>query len=642
MADRGRKAFPVSSHLCDERWQRHCMDLHKQRLSDMKHRIDNTKPETFDLVLSKGKRQMLDKERQTEVDRENAILLQKMVRIKEQDTRAVFRPWTARSTFQWKVGHYYDPATNTKTLDHINLTSSVSPRSIHYFALTRPGTAPPDVTARLRDMEIQVDNTKLLRAITTMRTHYSNEEFERRHAEESILVSRISNFRGPDGFRYQPPGRSISASRNSPYLQPLPGRASSSNRPLRPPAPRAGWPASSPPISQQQYYEDAQNRDIPLPSGRGNSRPGTALGGTQEGLGETSPRPSGSSRGHSASSRSSASSRGHTGVSLVRNQAAQGPDSEAGSRPGSAAGDSEEGSSRPGSAAAAGTSFSFAGKQAQQQQRKASASSEGRNSASASSSSSSGSKRSAAGGVAAAADPGASADDYADEQYEEEGSQYEQEEEERREEAEEERSDRRESRSTSGRGSGRESRSSFGRGSVRESRSSSGRGSGRGPQDDGEEAGNSGYGDDEFAADDGREEAVATAAAAAEEDEDDGGYAEAKRRGYEEDVGADDAERTSAGGDDDRPARAGDEEAEEEQGEAAGSEAKSKKDDDDDHDADKEAAAFDPAEAELRFEMKAAEEAEMDQQFAAEMAADTYGNLPMASPQVGGFAADWD
>lgn len=87
---------------------------------------------------------------------ENAILLQKMVRIKEQDTRAVFRPWTARSTFQWKAGHYYDAATNTKTLDHINLTSSVSPRSIHYFALTRPGTAPPDVTARLRDMEVQV------------------------------------------------------------------------------------------------------------------------------------------------------------------------------------------------------------------------------------------------------------------------------------------------------------------------------------------------------------------------------------------------------------------------------------------------------------------------------------------------------
>ncbi len=47
----------------------------------------------------------------------------------------------------------------------------------------------------------QVDNTKLLRAITTMRTHYSNDEFDRRHQDESILVSRISNFRGPDTAR---------------------------------------------------------------------------------------------------------------------------------------------------------------------------------------------------------------------------------------------------------------------------------------------------------------------------------------------------------------------------------------------------------------------------------------------------------
>lgn len=61
-------AFP-SHCACVQRWQRHCMELHKQRLGDMKHRIDNTKPETYDLVLSKGKRHMLEKERQTEVDR---------------------------------------------------------------------------------------------------------------------------------------------------------------------------------------------------------------------------------------------------------------------------------------------------------------------------------------------------------------------------------------------------------------------------------------------------------------------------------------------------------------------------------------------------------------------------------------------
>ncbi|PNW74459.1 hypothetical protein CHLRE_12g484900v5 [Chlamydomonas reinhardtii] len=326
MADRGRKAFPVSSHVCDEKWQRHCMDLHKQRLTDMKHRIDTEKPETFDMQLSKGKRAMLEKERQYEIDRENAILLQKMVRIKEQDTRAVFRPWTARSTFQWKLGHYYDPSTGTKTLDHINLTSSVSPRSIHYYALSRPGTAPPDVTARMRDMQIQSDNTKLLRTITTMRSVYSVDDLERRHVEESVLVNRISNFRGPETARYNPPGRSASASRRSPYLQPLSGqRATSSARPARhsPVTSSAPGPLrSSNGTSQQRYLEEAQGRDIPPPSSRGGSRPGTAIAGPRAqngsgsagsgGLGATSPRASDPNAERRASG-SAASSRGGSG-----------------------------------------------------------------------------------------------------------------------------------------------------------------------------------------------------------------------------------------------------------------------------------------------------------------------------------------
>ncbi len=52
-----------------QRWQRHCMDLHKQRLAEMKHQVDTKQPETFDIQLSKGKRAMLEKERQFEIDR---------------------------------------------------------------------------------------------------------------------------------------------------------------------------------------------------------------------------------------------------------------------------------------------------------------------------------------------------------------------------------------------------------------------------------------------------------------------------------------------------------------------------------------------------------------------------------------------
>jgi hypothetical protein len=65
-------------------------------------------------------------------------------------------PALARLSRAGAPGLWYDPTTGTKTLDHINLTSSISPRSIHYYALSRPGTAPPDVASRLRDMQIQV------------------------------------------------------------------------------------------------------------------------------------------------------------------------------------------------------------------------------------------------------------------------------------------------------------------------------------------------------------------------------------------------------------------------------------------------------------------------------------------------------
>lgn len=136
----------------------------------------------------------------------NNILLQKMVKLKQTDTRTYFRPWTARSTFQWKLGTYYDPGSGINTIDHVNLTTSVSPRSIHYYAHARPGTAPPQAYQRAQEQQVQADNTKLLRAITNTRSKYDVEKLERRHVDESVLVQRISNYRGPGEARCAPAG----------------------------------------------------------------------------------------------------------------------------------------------------------------------------------------------------------------------------------------------------------------------------------------------------------------------------------------------------------------------------------------------------------------------------------------------------
>eukprot|EP00798_Chlamydomonas_sp_ICE-L_P006293 gene6293-2926_t len=189
MADRGRKAQPVSSHTCDEKWQAHCQKLHKQRLDKMKKRIDNAEPECNSLNIDKfnnPKRRMLDLERQTEIDNENRHLLDKMIKIKNFDSTKVFKPWLGRTTFQWKPGAYYDPASNTKCVDH---------------------------------------NSKLLKAIDNTRSEYSMERgpgwkgkavegarelrwggLQEQHKHNATYSYQQSNYRGPDWARYAPLG----------------------------------------------------------------------------------------------------------------------------------------------------------------------------------------------------------------------------------------------------------------------------------------------------------------------------------------------------------------------------------------------------------------------------------------------------
>ena len=52
-----------------QRWQRHCQDLHRQRLKEIKAQVDVSPPGTMNIQLSKGKRAMLEKERQYEIDK---------------------------------------------------------------------------------------------------------------------------------------------------------------------------------------------------------------------------------------------------------------------------------------------------------------------------------------------------------------------------------------------------------------------------------------------------------------------------------------------------------------------------------------------------------------------------------------------
>lgn len=79
---------------------------------------------------------------------ENHILLEKLISIKNFDSWSAFRPWLARSTFQYRPGTFYDPTTGAKCVDHLNPTAYLSPRSSH--APGRPSTAPTSWAATQR------------------------------------------------------------------------------------------------------------------------------------------------------------------------------------------------------------------------------------------------------------------------------------------------------------------------------------------------------------------------------------------------------------------------------------------------------------------------------------------------------------
>lgn len=125
---------------------------------------------------------------------------------------------------------YYDATTQRRSIDHWNPTVASSPRSVHYqppSPYSRPGSAPgpvrPTRAEATRESTIQQDNIKLLKAIALSKSVYDTQGLERRYAQESMLLDRISTFRGPADARYVPPARAASASaggsRNmSPYL----------------------------------------------------------------------------------------------------------------------------------------------------------------------------------------------------------------------------------------------------------------------------------------------------------------------------------------------------------------------------------------------------------------------------------------
>ena len=73
-----RKAMPrVNKHL-DDKWVKHCQQMHRKRLKQMKAAIDNKPPPKYVHLVQNLKKQQMDEERYSQIERDNYLLLDKM------------------------------------------------------------------------------------------------------------------------------------------------------------------------------------------------------------------------------------------------------------------------------------------------------------------------------------------------------------------------------------------------------------------------------------------------------------------------------------------------------------------------------------------------------------------------------------
>lgn len=135
--------------------------------------------------------------------------------------------WTARATLQFqqhRPGLYYNPISQRKAIDHVNRTLTASPRSSHYHKNPRPFSAViPTRAKHNRQSVINQDNAKIHKGIYTAKSVYAVPQLEKKHVTESIMVQRISNYRGPEEARFVSQQRCLSPS--PPSTPSMPGTA---------------------------------------------------------------------------------------------------------------------------------------------------------------------------------------------------------------------------------------------------------------------------------------------------------------------------------------------------------------------------------------------------------------------------------
>ena len=75
---RYRKCMPRGNKHLDDKWVKHCQELHRSKLRSMKAAIDNKPPPKYVHLIQNLKKQQMDEERYSQIERDNYLLLDKM------------------------------------------------------------------------------------------------------------------------------------------------------------------------------------------------------------------------------------------------------------------------------------------------------------------------------------------------------------------------------------------------------------------------------------------------------------------------------------------------------------------------------------------------------------------------------------
>ena len=83
------RSIPVANKICFDKDLKRKWRIHERKLRDLKCSLDMKKPQHFDFLASKPKREELEEARNTEIMRENQVLLNKISTISVQGTSTV-------------------------------------------------------------------------------------------------------------------------------------------------------------------------------------------------------------------------------------------------------------------------------------------------------------------------------------------------------------------------------------------------------------------------------------------------------------------------------------------------------------------------------------------------------------------------